>query len=425
MTDTTTTTTPNGSVQNAQIVAGVPDNNGQISVSDAAGQLVSNPSLLYGQNEQLSSQVPTTSQTDINAGTVDGSATKYQNDPSALNTTAHTVDNTATAGQQQEGALSTPTTKTTASDVAAQDMTGKTGTVSQHDLVDPNAATIDTSTYGQTAAGQALKDYAKQDMSNIIDTSTLAGKMLAQQLGDGNYVDSKATLKGQLDILQSEFIDPTTGQPTIPSWAAGTARNVSRIAAFTGMTGTAATAAMAQALMEASIPVAQQDSQFFQSLTLKNLDNKQQSVINNANVLSKIDMANMDARMTAAVTNAQSFMAMDMKNLDNEQQAAVINTQDRVQSILTDANAENTNRLFVAQSQNEKDKFYSQLNSQIDQFNASQTNSMGQFNANSENSSDQFNSSLENSRQQFYQNMQFQIDTANTKWRQSPNSTEQ
>ncbi len=419
MTDTTQTTPPNGTLQSAQIVAGVPDNTSQISVSDAAGQLVSNPSLLLGNNEKLANQVPTTSQTDINAGTINGQDPKYNSDPNALDTTAHTVDQTATAGQQQEGAVATPTTKTTASDVAAQDMTGKTGTVNQNDLVDPNAATIDTSTYGQTAAGQALKDYAKQDMSNIIDTSTLAGKLLAQQLGDGNYVDSKATLKGQLDILQNEFVDPTTGQPKIPAWAAGTARNVSRIAAFTGMTGTAATAAMAQALMEASIPVAQQDSQFFQSLTLKNLDNKQQSVINNANVLSKIDMANMDARMTAAVTNAQSFMAMDMKNLDNEQQAAVINTQDRVQSILTDANAENTNRLFVAQSQNEKDKFYSSLNASIDQFNAAQTNSMGQFNATSENSTDQFNSQLEDSRQKFYQNMQFQIDTANTKWRQS------
>lgn len=255
--------------------------------------------------------------------------------------------------------------------------------------------------------GQALKDYASQNISNIIDTSTSAGKLLAQQLGEGNYTDSKATLQGQLALLQEQFVDPATGEPKIPSWAASTARNVSKIAAFSGMTGTAATAAMSQALLEASLPIAQQDAQFFQTLTIKNLDNKQQATINAANVLAKFEEINLDNRMTAAVQNSQAFLAMDMKNLDNEQQAAVINNQARIQSILSDANAKNVASQFNAQSKNDTDQFYATLNTQIATFNASQTQD-----------ADKFNATLEDSRQKFYSDQQYNIAVANANWRQ-------
>lgn len=255
--------------------------------------------------------------------------------------------------------------------------------------------------------GQKLQQYASQNMSNIIDTSTSAGKLLAQQLGEGNYTDSKATLQGQIALLQEQFVDPATGEPKIPSWAAATARNVSKIAAFSGMTGTAATAAMSQALLEASLPIAQQDAQFFQTLTIKNLDNKQQATINAANVLAKFEEINLDNRMTAAVQNSQAFLAMDMKNLDNEQQAAVINNQARIQSILSDANAKNVAAQFNAQSKNDTDQFYATLNTQIATFNASQTQD-----------ADKFNATLEDSRQKFYSEQQYNIAVANAGWRQ-------
>jgi hypothetical protein len=312
-------------------------------------------------------------------------------------TEAHGYETTKTedkvADNQMEAAQGTVSDKAQIKDVPQADTTGiatgtnKDGTVNE--------------------LGQALKDYAKQDLSNIIDTSTSAGKLLAQQLGEGNYVDSKATMEGQLALLQQQFVDPATGEPKIPSWAAATARNVSKIAAFGGMTGTAATSAMSQALLEASLPIAQNDAAFFQTLTVKNLDNKQQSTINAANVLAKFEQTNLDNRMTAAVQNAQAFLAMDMKNLDNQQQANAINNQARIQSILTDANTENVKAQFMAQSQNDVDKFYASLNTQISQFNASQTLD-----------ADKYNASMEDSRQKFYSDQQYNIAVANANWRQ-------
>jgi hypothetical protein len=210
-----------------------------------------------------------------------------------------------------------------------------------------------------------------------------------------------------LEQLQSDFVD-ADGNPKIPVWAQATARSVGRLTAFTGRSGTAATAAMAAAIMEASVPVAMADAQFFQTLTVKNLDNKQAATINKANVLSKMEMDNADARLTAVIENSKNFMAMDMANLSNDQQARLINTQNRVQSILEDGKQENAQRLFTAESQNDMDKFYDQLNSSIDMYNSTQTNDMSKWSG-----------EMENNREQFYKSMQYSIDTANAKWRQT------
>jgi hypothetical protein len=361
------------------------------------------------------------------AGTNIGPATPA-NGPNA---TTATVTNVATGVAPVQGAVNTYTAEQTYDKVAANDMKGAVGTVDPQAIVDAEKIKLDVNAYATgknpdgsvNEAGAAMNQAAQQNIVNVIDTSTMAGKLLAQSLGEGNYTDAKATLKGQLDILSAEFANPD-GSAKIPSWAQGAARNVSKIASFSGMTGTAATSALATAIMEASIPVAAADATFFQTLTVKNLDNRQEQTINKANILSKMEMQNADMRMTAAIQNSQNFMSMSLANLNNEQQARVVNTQNRVQSILEDAKAVNTQRMFTAQSQNEMDMFYDNLNSQMSQFNAAQVNGMAQFNASETNDTSQFNAQLENSRQEFYKNMQFNIDVSNAKWRQTVTLTE-
>lgn len=387
---------------------------GQINVVDYSGQIVNDPSLFFRQDDPNTPQNESMNMQDhlqsmnVQNGLLDPNDPNYQMDPNALAVQAQQV------GQVANRQANTYDVATTEAKVAANQMTAAQGSVSDKAQVQAVQGDMKGLATGVNEdgtinyAGQALQKYATQNMSNIIDTSTAAGKLLAERLGDGNYLDSKATLKGQLDILQAEFVDPNTGEPKIPSWAAGTARNVSKIAAFKGMSGTAATAAMSQALLEASIPIAQSDAQFFQTLTVQNLTNKQQSIINTANVLSKMEQTNVDNRMAAAIQNAKAFLDMDMKNLDNEQQTRVINNQARIQSILEDAKQENAKRLFVAESQNDMDKFYDNLNVQIAQFNSSQALD-----------ADQFNSTMSDSREKFYKEMQYNVNIANAKWRQT------
>ncbi len=390
------------------IVAGNATTAGQMNVADYAGQVAKDPSIAIPkddpatpQNESgsLVNQAAGSKVTGTEAGTnVNGADPKYNVDADALKQTA-AQGQAQTAAQVDPRTANTYDAAKTAQDVANADMTGQQGQVSQNAQVTAPQIDIGKIAAGTDAngVGKALADYAVQDLADV---------------------DKKATVKGQLDLLQGDFVGPN-GEPKIPGWAQGTAKAVGRITAFTGSSGSAATAAMAAALMEASLPIASQDAQFFQTLTVKNLDNKQASIINKANVLAKMETDNADARLTAAVENSKAFLAMDMKNLDNKQQAAVINNQNRVQSILEDAKAENAKRLFTADSQNNMDMYYDNLNASINMYNTSQANQMEQFNTGQTNDMSKFNSDMENNREQFYKNMQFNIDTANAKWRQT------
>ena len=309
-------------------------------------------------------------------------------------------------------------------------MDAATGEVRDANLVDAESYTLDMKgsatginadgTANQT--GEALNDYAAQKFSQVIDTRTVAGKLMAQNLGEGNYVDTKSTVTGQLEMLADAFVGPD-GEPKIPAFAQAQARAVGRTITFSGMTGTAATAAMATALMEASLPIAQQEAQFFQTLTVKNLDNKQQAIINKATVLSNFDLANLDARETAAVQNAQAFLEMDLNNLTNEQQAFMVNTQARVQVLLEDTQQENATRRFSAESKNDFTKFYTELGTQVEQFNANLLSELKRFNAGEINDATEFRMALENERQQFYSKMQYAVDESNARWRQTVATT--
>lgn len=421
-----------------QVVPGESVAANEMNVTDYAGQLVGDPSLFMttdnpatAQNESMfmQDQAAGSVMTGTEAGTnINPADPRYAMDASGANAGVTTVGQagTATVSPVVQGATATYAVDQAQTNVANAAMTGATGTVSQGAIIDASEvpqADIEATAAEQNALGKALGDYASQGIANIIDTSTVSGKLLAQSLGEGNYTDYKATVQGQLSILSEQFTD-ANGNPTIPTWAAGTARSVSRIAAFKGVTGTAATSALATAIMEASLPIAQADASFFQTVTLQNLDNKQQSIINKANVLSKLELANLDNRMAAAVQNSKNFMDMDLTNLNNEQQARMLNTQSRVQAILEDSKQENAKRLFVAQSQNDMDMYYDNLNASIEQYNSTQLNNMAQFDADAQNAVSMFNADLENQREQFYKNMQYNIDTANAQWRQNVTLTE-
>ena len=302
------------------------------------------------------------------------------------------------------------------------------GTITDDNLVD--AAQIDMQGVGTgvnadgtiSVTGEALNNFATQDISMMIDTSTISGKLLAQKLGEGNYTDAKATVLGQMKIISDEFKD-SNGQPKIPPWAQSIARETSKAIAFTGITGTAETAAMATALMEATLGIAEKDAAFFQTLTVKNLDNRQQSIISKANVMAQFEIANLDNRQAALVQNAKSFLEMDLQNLTNEQQAEVINTQAMVEALLTDQAAINAQRLFSAETANDFQKYYDNMNATISMHRSEQLNAMNRFNAGEINDASEFNATIEDARQRFYASMQYNIDLANAKWRQTVSTT--
>ena len=366
---------------------------------ETAGTLLdpTNPNYLLGDSPNV--VVATTG----DAATVDG----------VVNPGAETYDASTTADQ-----LGTDATTVDAA----------TGEIRDENLVDAAQIDMTGAATGVNAdgtvsvTGEALNDFATQNISNIIDTSTVAGKLLAQKLGEGNYTDSKATILGQMEIISAEFKD-SNGNPVIPPWAQSLSRDVAKTMAFSGISGTAMTAAMSNAIMEATLGVAEKEATFFQTLTTKNLDNRQEAIINKAAVLAKFEVANLDARQAAAVQNAKAFLEMDLANLTNEQQAEVINTQAMVDALFNDQAAINAARLFGAEQANDMQKYYDNMNAQISLQNAEQINQMAKFNTGEINDGREFNSKLEQSRQEFYANMQYNLDLANAKWRQTVATT--
>jgi len=386
----------------------------QMNSIEYAGNVVGDPQQFFttdnpetqGLNESMFLSQRNDQMTGTEAGTnIDGQDNKFNVDPSQFNA------QTAQAQAPNQGMTSTYDAAQTFDQVAQNGMQGAQGQLSQGAQITPENVAIDVETIAAkgNAVGQAIAQSAQQNISKVLDGQQAEAQGLAQE----DYIDKKATAKGQLELLQQDFVDPATGEPRIPIWAQANAREVSKIAAFKGITGTAAVSAMATAIMEASLPIAMEDAKFFQTVTLKNLDNRQETAINRANILAKMELTNADSRLAAAIQNSKNFLEMDLKNLDNEQQARVINTQARIQSIFEDAKSTNAARLFGAEAENDMTKFYDQLGTAVSQFNASQLNDTAKFNAD-----------LENTRQRFYQEMQYNIDLSNAKWRQSVTMTE-
>tara|TARA_R110000764_G_scaffold107705_7_gene193540 strand:- start:226 stop:2604 length:2379 start_codon:yes stop_codon:yes gene_type:complete len=365
------------------------------------------------------SDIVPTIDADAEGTMLDGTDDKYNlEDTDAIEVAVGETTDVAEVGQ--------PTTVTYDAETNADKLTDKTkvnavtGTIDSDNLVDADGITIDieAEAEGTGVLGNALNDFATQNISSIIDTSTPEGKLLAQKLGEGNYTDHKATILGQMKIISAEFVD-SNGEPRIPTWAQGTLREVQKSIAFGGMSGSAATAAYANAIMESTLGIADKEAAFFQSITVKNLDNRQEGIINKAKILAQFELGNLDARQAAAVQNAKAFLEMDLKNLTNEQQAEVINKEAMVQALFEDSKIINAQRLFTAETQNEMNKYYDNLNAQIQMQNAKEFNAMARFNAGEINDTAEFNADMDDSRDKFYAEMQYNIDVSNAKWRQS------
>ena len=164
--------------------------------------------------------------------------------------------------------------------------------------------------------------------------------------------------------------------------------------------------------------IALENAQLAQTVDLTNLSNRQAVTMAQASAIAQADMANLSNRQQAAVQNAQSFLQMDFRYLDVKQQNDMFKTQSVMQSLFTDAAAENASRQFNATSENQTNQFFASLRNQVGQFNATQANSMEQYNVGQVNALEQFKQQVKNQRDQFNAQNALVIAQANAQWRQ-------
>lgn len=243
---------------------------------------------------------------------------------------------------------------------------------------------------------------------------------------------NEATVKGNMDDLLAGLESgdvPLWAQPAVAAAeAAMSARGIS--------SSSVGRNALFNSIISAALPIAQQDakaklsvfqqnltneqqaelanSQFFQTLTVKNLDNRQQAAIVNATNAQNAEIATAQNMTQASIENAKNFLSMNLANMSNEQQTLLANAQFRQQAILSNQAAENTAKQFNASSQQQADQFNASLKSQIDMFNTSQVNTARQFSAAAANQASIANAQMANQAAQFNAGLQFQRDQFNT-----------
>ena len=271
--------------------------------------------------------------------------------------------------------------------------TAARGTITENDVVDP-AQVVDERTKQQMLERGSLAQAQTQTLAN------------------------EASVAFQIEKL-TEGIE--TGQ--FPPWASPTVRKINDIMQQRGLGASSmAAAALAQGLIESTIPIAAADAQANATLQLQNLNNQQQTALSNAATIAAMDKQNLDNRMKAAQQNAQSFLNMNLKNTTSEQQAAVLTYQSKVQSLFTDQAAANAAQQFNATSQNQVNQFYDQLGATVEQANAARDVAIQKFNSEETTSVEEFNTNLDSLREQFNVSMRNQIDQSNVLWRRQINT---
>lgn len=128
----------------------------------------------------------------------------------------------------------------------------------------------------------------------------------------------------------------------------------------------------------------------------------------------------------------QAAMPIAQQDATFEQDAYKTNYQAKVQAVLSDVNMEFAAKQFNASSQNQAKQFNAQMQTQVNLQNAARQDAMAQFNAQMQQSNQQFNASqvntmtqmhaqLQNQRDQFNANMATQIEQSNVQWRRQVN----
>jgi len=265
-----------------------------------------------------------------------------------------------------------------------------------------------------TTAGQLPQATAAQ--------GTVTQPMVAAQ-EDLTSLPPEATVQGQLANISQSITDAVNEGTALPAFAQGAKRLVDSAMQQRGLGASSIAAeALAQGIISASIPIAQQDAALYKDAIFANLNNRQQ----------------------AALTNANAYLQMDMANLNNNQQTSLANLQIRQQSLFSDQAAQNAASQFNSQSQAQTDQFFSNLNTSVRTANAQRTDAMNQYaiaetnkisaqnaqnqiavdeaDAQREAAINQFNSQLEDQRQRFNVENQRVIDQSNVTWRRQLNT---
>ena len=232
---------------------------------------------------------------DENVGAVTGDLTKQP-----------TVAGTAFAGGQTgQAALATPT-------IIGQAPTfdAATGTARREEAAQGTTTTADAQTgvatqiqpiKGREVGAKEIADAATADRTFMEDMTAAQSGFVSDAQAATMTVSPEMTVQGQLAEISKQF---EGGK--VPAFAAGIVRKANAIMAQRGMSASSmAGAAITQAVMEASLPIATRDAQTYYTTAMKIMSNEQQTNLFNSQQNMKVDLANVSNRQQMTLARAQ------------------------------------------------------------------------------------------------------------------------
>ena len=163
----------------------------------------------------------------------------------------------------------------------------------------------------EALTGDAVAKAASTTFTQALEAKAITGT-----------VSANSTVAGQLEKLMSSFDDGT------PAWAAGALRSVNATMLARGLGGSSmAAAAMVQAAMETTLPIAQADASIFQAMDMENVRNAQAVSLANAAAAQNFDLANLSNRQAANLQKSLGNTNLQMQNLSNTQEAVLASAQ--------------------------------------------------------------------------------------------------
>ena len=360
---------------------------------------------------------------DSNAGGTQGTQVNYGS-TNQFNTTAATGTTAAGANLMPEA----PTAQTgynSASVTNAINETGtsanaSTATASSGSLVDVDETQM--SLEGD-AATDSLNDVAMYNTSNVLDTSTIAGKLVARDLGEFGFVDSKRTVVGQLDLLQKHFVDPNTGEYKIPGFMADMANSIKGSLNIKGADSQQITAKLATAMMSNLVGIADKEANIMNGIASENMTAKNAQFMQKARILSQLKIANADAKTQALTYNATVVKNLDLANLANQQQAGMLNASQRYLALFEDAKETNLGKRFDITNELDREQWYTTLSTNTGLAISQMKDAFEKFNLGEINATARANQAAEMRMFEFEKTHQHQIDQDNVGWRRQVMNT--
>ncbi len=246
---------------------------------------------------------------------------------------------------------------------------------SADETVDPTDARFQVGT-DVTAPASTSQEAVQVD----IPTSITAPTMDTAVVGEGATAIAALGDLPEEALVQSQMEDLTAGIESgeIPTWAQPAVDAIEGQLAARGLSrSSVGQAALTNAIIQAALPMAQQ--------------------------------------------NAQAITQNFAQDKQFQQQANLQTASFRQQAMLSDQAATNASAQFNATSQAQTDQFMASLNSQIELNNATRTDTVQQFNAQQENAMAQFTANQQFAREQFNAQNATAIEQSNLQWRRQIN----